>query len=270
MMQTGMMRFSRVAAAGINVQMIVLAVCLTAVRLQSQAPAKPGENKPAAATQNSPASASQPATGDSANPFPGDTSNVPVLPAANAPVLPQGASDGAEGPEVPLPGDDQDPVRSPDDIAPPAESATPGPQGQWSSSLTGLDKLLPQPGDDQSEKKKRRFGREASPPAPIPEETAPEDLRVGSYYLQTHDWKGALSRFESALVLAPDDPEVYWGLAECDRHLRNFADARANYEKVVEYDPGSHHARDARKALDDPEIANGKNAPKPPAAATQP
>jgi hypothetical protein len=48
-------------------------------------------------------------------------------------------------------------------------------------------------------------------------------------------------------------------LAEADRHLGNLADARANYEKVNEYDPDSRHGKDARKALKEPEIANGKN-----------
>ena len=38
----------------------------------------------------------------------------------------------------------------------------------------------------------------------------------------------------------------------------DFADARANYLKVTEYDPDSRHAKDARKALKDPEIANAK------------
>ncbi len=80
-------------------------------------------------------------------------------------------------------------------------------------------------------------------------ETAAEDENVGNYYLDNKDWKGALSRFQSALVLDPDNPDVYWGLAECQRHLGDFADARANYLKVMEYDPGSRHAKDARKAL---------------------
>ena len=34
-----------------------------------------------------------------------------------------------------------------------------------------------------------------------------------------------------------------WPNAE--RHLGDFADARANYLKVREYDPGSRHAKDA-------------------------
>jgi len=48
------------------------------------------------------------------------------------------------------------------------------------------------------------------------------------------------------------------GTGEADRHLGEFADARANYRKVVEYDPGSHHAKDARKALEDPRLPMGK------------
>ncbi len=265
MMQVKMKRFFRVALAGMGIQAFCLAAGLTAAsQLLAQAPAQNGRT----AGQHKPADAAQPAVPPpaNANPFPGDTTNVPVLPSAKTTVLPQQTFDGSEGGGIPLPGDDLDPVRSPDDIAPPADSATPA---QWSSSLTGLDKVLPRPGDDQSEKKKKHFGREAAPPAPIHEEDAPEDLRVGGYYLQTHNWRGALSRFESALVLAPENPEVYWGLAECDRHLGNFADARANYQKVVEYDPGSRHGKDARKALEDPEIANGKNAAPSPAAAAE-
>ncbi len=94
----------------------------------------------------------------------------------------------------------------------------------------------------------------------VPEhhETAAEDESVGSYYLSNKDWKGALSRFQSALVLDPDNPDVYWGLAESERHTGDFADARANYLKVREYDPGSRHAKEAGKALEDPEIANAK------------
>ena len=102
-------------------------------------------------------------------------------------------------------------------------------------------------------------------------ETAAEDEEVGSYYLSNKDWKGALSRFQSALVLDPDNPDVYWGLAEAERHTGDFANARANYLKVREYDPGSRHAKEAAKELVDPEIANAKaDAEKPDATVTQP
>ena len=71
----------------------------------------------------------------------------------------------------------------------------------------------------------------------------------------------ALSRFESAMVLAPDEPEVYWGLAESERHLGKLAAARTHYLKVAEYDPDSRHGKEAIKALKDPEIANVQAAP---------
>jgi Flp pilus assembly protein TadD len=79
--------------------------------------------------------------------------------------------------------------------------------------------------------------------------------------MDNKNWKAALSRFQSALVLAPEEPEVFWGLAESARHLGIFADARTYYLKVIEYDPESRHAKEAEKVLKNPEIANAKAAP---------
>ncbi len=120
-----------------------------------------------------------------------------------------------------------------------------------------LGDLLPPADDDETEPSKHnRKGQQAEPEH---HETAAEDENVGAYYLDTHDWKGALSRFQSALVLDPDNPDVYWGLAEAERHLGQFAEARANYQKVMEYDPGSRHAKESKKALEDPQLANAKS-----------
>ncbi len=65
-------------------------------------------------------------------------------------------------------------------------------------------------------------------------------------------------------MLAPEEPEVYWGLAESQRNLGQFAEARANYQKVLDYDPDGPHGKAARKALKEPEIANAKAAPPAP------
>ena len=83
-----------------------------------------------------------------------------------------------------------------------------------------------------------------------------EDENVGSYYMETKNWKAALSRFDSALVLDPENPEVYWGLAEAQRNLGDYANAKANYLKVMEYDPDSKHAKEAKKILKQPEMVN--------------
>ena len=230
---------------------LVLAGCLMAApRICAQSPAGSGQNKPAGQSQQ-PAGA-QPQTGF--NPFPEDTSTVPVMPSKGTPVLPEGTYSGNEygaGGRVPLPGDDLDPVRSPDD---PASAAGNGQQEDSSSSLNGLEKLLPPPDDDQVGRKKKKEKE------PTHQEAAAEDINVGGYYLDRKNWKAAYSRFESALILDPENPNVYWGLAEAERHLGDFASAKTHYQTVVEYDPESKHGKEALKALKEPEIANAKKA----------
>jgi hypothetical protein len=229
---------------------------LVAPGLSAQAPAS-GPGKPADASQKPPVPAS------SANPFPEDTSNVPVMPSKDTPEQQIYAHDGAASAPLPLPGDELDPVRSPDDAAP--EDAN-TPDEDSSSSQTGLESLLPKPEDDQPGKHKKPAVKE-----PTHQEAASKDIDIGNYYLDRKNWKGALSRFSSAFVLDPENPDIYWGLAEANRHLGNLADARANYQKVAEYDPDSRHGKEAIKALKEPEIANGKNpaVSQPPADATK-
>lgn len=209
------------------------------------APAGQSQSSPA---QNPPAGRQPPKQPANSNAFPEDESSVPVIP-TKAPNLP-GVGDDAKS-RMPLPTEDLDPVRTPEEAGAAAESQ----EQSSSSSLAGMGNLLPDADDDTQQGKRNRKGQQIEPEH---QETAAEDESVGSYYLDNKDWKAALSRFQSALVLDPDNPDVYWGLAESERHIGDFADARANYMKVMEYDPGSHHAKEARKALEDPEIAKAK------------
>ncbi len=226
----------------------------------AQSQPAPAQNPPAQSTQpannqNKPAT---PPT-NSNNPFPEDVNSVPVMPNKNTINLP--SENGSANGLLLLPGDDFDPVHSPDDGAPTAESGS-------SSSLAGIDAIGPEP--DTDTRPAGRHGRRDDVIEPEHQETAAEDESVGKYYLEAKDWKAALSRFESALVLDPDNADVYWGLAESERHLGRFAEARQNYQKVTEYDPGSRHAKEAGKALKDPEIANAKAAPAAQPAGSQP
>lgn len=192
------------------------------------------------------------------NPFPTDTGNVPVMPSNSAPDVPSG-NPSDEGAHFSLPSGDSDPVASPDGAD--SESSS---EGVSSSDVRGLDSILPPPGGDEpTGKRGRKRNDEIEGP---PKESSKEDISVGQYYLDNKNWKAALSRFQSALVLAPEEPEVYWGLAESERHLGDYASAKANYQKVIEYDPDSKHAKEAKKALKDPEIANAK----PPATGQTP
>ena len=241
---------------------LVFAGCLAAVSpARAQAPAGgdgTGSSKSKTPDQSQPQATPQ--TG--ANPFPEDTTSVPVMPSNRTAALPEGNDSGSATAGIPIVGDDSDPVRSPDDPLP----ATSQDQ-ESSSNFPGMDKLVPSPDDDQSDKKegKRKLAvkEEAHP------EAASEDINVGGYYLEKKNWKAAMSRFESAMVLDPENPEVYWGLGEAAHHLGNFAEARQYYQKVVDYDPDSKHGKVARKALKEPEIANAKSAaPVPPTAET--
>ena len=198
-------------------------------------------------------------SGGGANPFPEDESNVPVMPSKDSPDLPPGTAGDNGTTSATLPAGDVDPVRSPDDTG----SAAGGSAAGFSSSSSGIDSLLPGPADEEpaADQAGRHGRKEQDDVVPEHHETAAEDENVGKYYLDNKDWRAALSRYQSALVLDPDNPDVYWGLAESDRHLGNYSQARLNYEKVIQYDPGSRHAKDAKKALDEPELANVKAAP---------
>jgi hypothetical protein len=225
---------------------VCVAGCLAAgMHLNAQAPA-------AGDAAKTPASAPQ--TGS--NPFPEDTSTVPVLPTKVEPALPAGTAswedNGAVSGRAPLRGDETDPVRSPDDPAP-AEGS--GQEEDSSSSLSGLDRLVPRPEDDQPDKKRKK----AKEIEPTHQETVTKDIEVGGYYLEKKNWHAAESRFESAMVLDPENPEVYWGMAEAERNLGKFAESRANYLKLLDYDPDGPHSKQARKALKDPAIANAKS-----------
>jgi len=222
----------------------VLLVCqLMALRgLRAQAP--PAQGKPPETQQPAPRA---PKPASESNPFPEDTTSVPLLPNGNTPAVADAPS-YAHTPST-LASADADPVRSPDDPQPNADD-----QG-FSSSATGLDRVLPPPDTDID-----RDNKGKGQPAPEHQETAADDESVGAYYLSTKNWKAALSRFESAVVLDPENPEVYWGLGEAQRHLGKFTEARASYEKLVEYDPDSKHGKEAKKLLKDPELANAPTA----------
>jgi tetratricopeptide (TPR) repeat protein len=245
---------------GFGIALMALSCTMAASRLPAQAPgdgAAAGQNKTDGNAQKpaeTPAPQQAKPQGES-NPFPEDTSTVPVMPNKITPdAVPTGTFGDAEGDSARLPGDDLDPVRSPD--AEGAAGLSSDPAQESSSNVGNLDSLLPGPGDDETGRRRKK-GADLEG---APKETAQQDISVGKYYLDNKNWRAALSRFQSALVLAPEEPEVYWGLAESARHLGNFADARTNYLKVVEYDPGSRHAKEAEKALKEPEIANARAA----------
>ncbi|MGH9605056.1 MAG: tetratricopeptide repeat protein [Terracidiphilus sp.] len=234
-----------------SVAFVLTAALAVATPLFAQNSA-PGQNSPgqsanrqqtAPAAPKAPAAASQ----SNGNPFPGSTTSVPILPSRPASNIPE-SSYAPSALTAALPPGDTDPVRSPDSSLPDG-----GQQQGFSDSMTGIGDILP-PADTAPQGKGKDDGQIAT----LPVESPANDVSVGNYYLSNKNWHAALSRFQSALVLDPNNPDVYWGLAESERNLGDYAAARGHFLKVLEFDPGSRHARDAEKALRAPEIANAK------------
>jgi len=236
-------RIGRIASAAL---LCAGCVGLLALPLAAQAPASSSQQNQSAPGNAAPPP--KPKAGQDANPFPEDTNTVPVLPSANSPGSGAAAPDAVDYGTAPLPGD-SDPVRSPEDAAPA------GGDSGASSSSAGLDNLLKPPPEPSANKTKDNLDEDNG----MQHDSAKEDENVGSYYLDQKNWRAALSRFESAMVLDPENPEVYWGLAEAQRHLNDFANAKANYLKVMEYDPDSKHSKDAKKILKEPEMESAKS-----------
>src|SRR6185437_12624074 len=54
---------------------------------------------------------------------------------------------------------------------------------------------------------------------------AAKDVKIGNFYLQTHDYKGAYDRFLEATRVAPEDGNAVFGLAESARGLNKTEEA---------------------------------------------
>ncbi len=187
------------------------------------------------------------------NPFPEDTSKVPVVPTTAQPATAPAAtpSDTGDAGTTSFLNNDTDPVHSPDD---PIGGDT-GAEG-FSSSLTGSGDVNI-PDEDRPDKH-----RKSQPQPAVHQVTAKDDENVGEFELSRKNWRAALSRFQSALVTDPENPDVYWGIAEAQRGLGNYSEAKANYQKVVDYDdPESKHSKEAKKLLRSPQIANAPAVP---------
>jgi tetratricopeptide (TPR) repeat protein len=227
--------------AGIGAILALSVLVFAAGQARAQAPSNP--QAPTQSPQPDKQKPTQKPPAES-NPFPEDTGNVPVMPSGNQPAPIEAPREA--GPRPALPQADVDPVRSPDEPLPDTAASSSG----ESSSSADMARILEPPPDE--ERRKTPKGKNEPPEH---KETAQEDENVGRYYLDQKNWRAALSRYQSALVLDPENPDVYWGLAEAQRHLGDLAGAKANYMKVVEYDPDSKHAKEAKKLLKEPEMA---------------
>jgi tetratricopeptide (TPR) repeat protein len=78
---------------------------------------------------------------------------------------------------------------------------------------------------------------------------AAEDVKVGGFYLDRHDYKGAYARYKEATLIDPGNADAVFGLAEAARGLNHKGEAVQNYRIYLDAVPDSKRAKDARKAL---------------------
>jgi tetratricopeptide (TPR) repeat protein len=80
-------------------------------------------------------------------------------------------------------------------------------------------------------------------------ELAAQDVKVGLFYLQTGNFKGAYDRYKEATLVAPENADAVFGLAESARELHLTQEAVANYTLYLDAFPDGKRSKDARKAL---------------------
>jgi tetratricopeptide (TPR) repeat protein len=78
---------------------------------------------------------------------------------------------------------------------------------------------------------------------------AKEDAQVGSFYLKSGDYKGALLRYKDAIASDPTNVDAIFGLAETQRMLKQNAEAARNYQLYLDILPNGPKSKQALKAL---------------------
>lgn len=86
--------------------------------------------------------------------------------------------------------------------------------------------------------------------APDAVRQAARALEQGENFLAQNDYEAARLRFEDAVRLTPDDPLVYFRLAQSLQGLQRLDPARNYYKKYLELQPAGPFAADAKKSIE--------------------
>jgi Tfp pilus assembly protein PilF len=87
---------------------------------------------------------------------------------------------------------------------------------------------------------------------------AAHDINVGETYLAGNSYDAARERFEEALRLTPDNPLIYFRLAQAYQGMQRLDPARTFYRKYLEMDPKGKFVKNARKAVGEIDYMLGK------------
>lgn len=100
--------------------------------------------------------------------------------------------------------------------------------------------------------------RAAAAPDPNQAKTAAHDIDVGETYLAGNHFDSARERFEDALRITPDNPLVFFRLAQALQGMQRLEPARLYYRKYLEAQPKGKFANNAKKAIQQIEWVIGK------------
>jgi Tfp pilus assembly protein PilF len=78
---------------------------------------------------------------------------------------------------------------------------------------------------------------------------AAHDIDVGETYLSNNSFDAARERFEDALRLTPDNPVIWFRLAQALQGMQRLDPARLYYKKYLEAQPKGKFAGNAKKAI---------------------
>jgi Flp pilus assembly protein TadD len=78
---------------------------------------------------------------------------------------------------------------------------------------------------------------------------AQDDVRVGRFYLDSGNYKGAYGRFSEASRLDPANVEAIYGLAAAAEGMHHTDEALTNYKLYLEVAPDGKNVKSARKAV---------------------
>ena len=215
-----------------NFRIVVLLMGATPLFAQSQQnqqqtppPAQSSQSAPSAPATKKPSTADD-------NPFPEDISR-------------KAAADDNAAPSAP-------PTSTPDSAKPPGSTAPPGsstpprstsPEDSNSSSRSKFQGLGDLPDDNSSRISNGAGGYIVNP------KLAAQDVKVGGFYLDQRDYKGAYARFKEATLVDAGNADAVFGLAEAARGLNHKDEAVQNYQLYLDASPDGKKAKEARKAL---------------------
>ena len=79
---------------------------------------------------------------------------------------------------------------------------------------------------------------------------AAKDDEVGDYYLKQGNYKGALARYQDALIYKDNDAVANFRMAQCYEKLHQPEDAITHYKEYLKILPDGPFAKHAKKAIE--------------------